>query len=164
MKKTLLVVLVGLLALGSIGAAGVKETQAKTSITLWDQYYRGIESEIMDSIVQGFEAENPAIKVVRETKILDDLKLVLKMSLESGTGPDVMQVNQGEADMGAMAPISASPWLTCMTSGPVPDSRDIFSTSFKSSRILVSRTTLMAGFSASKPCTMESMISLSIPR
>ncbi|HPZ15395.1 MAG TPA: extracellular solute-binding protein [Sphaerochaeta sp.] len=103
MKKTLLVVLVGLLALGSIGAAGVKETQAKTSITLWDQYYRGIESEIMDSIVQGFEAENPAIKVVRETKILDDLKLVLKMSLESGTGPDVMQVNQGEADMGAMA-------------------------------------------------------------
>ena len=103
MKKTLLFMLIVLLAMGSVWTAGVKEAESKTTITLWDQYYRGIESEIMDSIVKGFEANNPDIRVTRETKTLDDLKLVLKMSLESGTGPDIMQVNQGEADMGAMA-------------------------------------------------------------
>lgn len=103
MKKTLLFMLIVLLAMGSVWTAGVKEAESKTSLTLWDQYYRGIESEIMDSIIKSFEAKNPDISINRETKILDDLKLVLKMSLESGTGPDIMQVNQGEADMGAMA-------------------------------------------------------------
>lgn len=95
--------LIVLLAMGSVWTAGVKEAESKISLTLWDQYYRGIESEIMDSIVTSFEAKNPGIAINRETKILDDLKLVLKMSLEGGTGPDIMQVNQGEADMGAMA-------------------------------------------------------------
>jgi len=103
MKKTLLFMLIVALAMGSVWTAGVKEADSKTTLTLWDQYYRGIESEIMDSIVTSFEAKYPDITVERETKTLDDLKLVLKMSLESGTGPDIMQVNQGEADMGAMA-------------------------------------------------------------
>jgi raffinose/stachyose/melibiose transport system substrate-binding protein len=102
MKKIFLCMLIVLLVMGSAWTAGVKEGESKKSITLWDQYYRGVESEIMDSIVNDFESKNPDIDVVRETKTLDDLKLVLKMSLESGTGPDVMQVNQGEADMGAM--------------------------------------------------------------
>lgn len=102
MKKLLLFMLIGLLAMGSIWTAGVKESESKTTLTLWDQYYRGVESEIMDSIIQSFEAKNPSITVEREPKTLDDLKLVLKMSLEGGTGPDITQVNQGEADMGAM--------------------------------------------------------------
>lgn len=103
MKKMILFVLTFLLAIGLVTAAGAKEVGSKTSITLWDQYYRGVESDIMDSLVKDFEAKNADIQIVRETKTLDDLKLVLKMSLESGTGPDIMQVNQGEADMGAMA-------------------------------------------------------------
>lgn len=103
MKKSILFMLTFLLALNMITAAGVKEASSKTSIVLWDQYYRGVESEIMDAIVASFEAKNPDIDIVRETKTLDDLKLVLKMSLESATGPDIMQVNQGEADMGAMS-------------------------------------------------------------
>lgn len=103
MKKLILFMLIVLLAMGSIWTAGVKEAESKTSLTLWDQYYRGVESDIVDSIVQSFEAKYPTITVEREPKTLDDLKLVLKMSLEGGTGPDIMQVNQGEADMGAMA-------------------------------------------------------------
>ncbi|MGB4406140.1 MAG: extracellular solute-binding protein [Sphaerochaeta sp.] len=103
MKKYILFVLIVLLAMGSVWTAGVKETESKISLTLWDQYYRGVESEIVDSIIKSFEEKNPTITIEREPKTLDDLKLVLKMSLESGTGPDIMQVNQGEADMGAMA-------------------------------------------------------------
>jgi raffinose/stachyose/melibiose transport system substrate-binding protein len=102
MKKFFTIMLIVLLVMGSVWTAGVKEVESKTSITLWDQYYRGLESEIMDSIVKDFEAKNPEITIARETKTLDDLKLVLKMALESETGPDIMQVNQGEADMGAM--------------------------------------------------------------
>jgi raffinose/stachyose/melibiose transport system substrate-binding protein len=58
MKKSLLFMLIVLLAMGSVWAAGVEEVESKTSLMLWDQYYRGIESEIMDSIVKDFEAKN----------------------------------------------------------------------------------------------------------
>jgi len=74
---------------------------AQTKLVLWDQYYREAESEAMNTIVARFQAENPGIVIERTTKTLDDLKLVLKMSVESGKGPDIMQVNQGEADMGS---------------------------------------------------------------
>ncbi|MCF7915686.1 MAG: extracellular solute-binding protein [Spirochaetaceae bacterium] len=82
-------------------STSAEKRQAKQTILLWDQYYRGVESEIMDKIVSSFQERNSDIEVERVTKTLDDLKMVLKMSVESGEGPDVMQVNQGEADMGA---------------------------------------------------------------
>lgn len=65
-----------------------------------DQFYRDVESSIMEQTIAKFHDENPTIVIDRTTKTLDDLKLVLKMAVESGTGPDIMQVNQGEADMG----------------------------------------------------------------
>jgi raffinose/stachyose/melibiose transport system substrate-binding protein len=83
------------------GVAPAETGEKVQTIVLWDQYYRGVESELMESIVANFEKNHPEIDVVRETKTLDDLKMVLKMAVESGEGPDVMQVNQGEADMGA---------------------------------------------------------------
>jgi len=102
MKKIGMACLACLLTASAVWGAGSQEAQSeKTRLILWDQYYRGVESTIMDGLVQEFEAENPDIDIVRETKTLDDLKLVLKMSVESGTGPDIMQLNQGEADMGA---------------------------------------------------------------
>ncbi|GAB1484186.1 extracellular solute-binding protein [Treponema sp.] len=83
-------------------AAPKSETSAaKTELKLWDQYYRGVENDVMEQIVEGFSKANPDLRINRSTKTLDDLKLVLKMSVESGDGPDLMQLNQGEADMGA---------------------------------------------------------------
>lgn len=74
--------------------------QGTTKLVLWDQFYRDVESSIMEQTIAKFHDENPTIVIDRTTKTLDDLKLVLKMAVESGTGPDIMQVNQGEADMG----------------------------------------------------------------
>ena len=82
-------------------ACSLAAAQGKTKLVLWDQFYRDAESEVMADIVERFQAANPGIVVERSTKTLDDLKLTLKMAMESGNGPDIMQVNQGEADMGA---------------------------------------------------------------
>lgn len=105
MRKYLLNAIVIILCPFLLLAGGVKEdANADTdtiSLVLWDQYYRGSEDAVMTSVISDFESQNPGIQIVREKKTLDDLKLVLQMAVQSRKGPDIMQLNQGEADMGA---------------------------------------------------------------
>jgi raffinose/stachyose/melibiose transport system substrate-binding protein len=79
-------------------------TPAQEEITLvvWDQFYRDVESNVMDTLNSEFEAAHPGVKIERVVKTLDDLKVTLKLALEQSDGPDVAQVNQGRSDMGAM--------------------------------------------------------------
>ena len=105
MKRLLLVLLAVTLLPFMVLAGGAQEDKTAdsdgVSLILWDQYYRGVENDVLNTIVADFEAANPGIHIVREAKTLDDLKLVLQMTVQSGKGPDIMQLNQGEADMGA---------------------------------------------------------------
>lgn len=106
MKRVFIALALVLLVLSSgVFASGSQDggsgQNGEISLVLWDQFYRGTENDIMNSIVEKFEAQNPGIKIIREEKTLDDLKLTLQMSVQSGKGPDIMQLNQGEADMGA---------------------------------------------------------------
>ncbi len=84
---------------GSQEAAGI--TEDGVTLVMWDQFYRGEENTIMEKIVREYEQQNAGVTIQRDAKTLDDLKLVLQMSVQAGTGPDIMQLNQGEADMGA---------------------------------------------------------------
>ncbi len=72
------------------------------TLVVWDQFYRDVESNVMDTLNSEFEAAHPGVKIERVVKTLDDLKVTLKLALEQSDGPDVAQVNQGRSDMGAM--------------------------------------------------------------
>lgn len=72
------------------------------TLLVWDQFYRPEESAVIDQLNREFENDHPGVTIERETKILDDLKLTVKLALAEADGPDVAQVNQGRSDMGAM--------------------------------------------------------------
>jgi raffinose/stachyose/melibiose transport system substrate-binding protein len=74
----------------------------ETTLVVWDQFYRDVESQVIDTLNAEFEAAHPGVKIERVVKTLDDLKLTLKLALAEEDGPDVAQVNQGRSDMGAM--------------------------------------------------------------
>lgn len=75
---------------------------AETTLVVWDQFYRDVESQVMETLNAEFEAAHPGVKIERVVKTLDDLKVTLKLALAEEDGPDVAQVNQGRSDMGAM--------------------------------------------------------------
>ena len=72
------------------------------TLVVWDQFYRDVESQVIETLNAEFEAAHPGIKIERVVKTLDDLKVTLKLALVETGGPDVAQVNQGRSDMGAM--------------------------------------------------------------
>ncbi len=72
------------------------------TLIVWDQFYRDVESKVMETLNQEFEAAHPGVKIERVVKNLDDLKVTEKLALAEATGPDVAQVNQGRSDMGAL--------------------------------------------------------------
>lgn len=73
-----------------------------TTLVVWDQFYRDVESNVMETLNAEFEQAHPGVKIERVVKTLDDLKITLKLALSEPNGPDVAQVNQGRSDMGAM--------------------------------------------------------------
>lgn len=79
-----------------------QEPEQVINLLVWDQFYRPEESAVIDQLNLEFETDHPGVKIQREVKILDDLKLTVKLALAESDGPDVAQVNQGRSDMGAM--------------------------------------------------------------
>lgn len=79
--------------------AKTAETQ---TLVVWDQFYRDVESKVMDTLNTEFETAHPGVKIERVVKTLDDLKVTEKLALAEANGPDVAQVNQGRSDMGAL--------------------------------------------------------------
>lgn len=72
------------------------------TLTVWDQFYRGAESDVMDTLNAEFEADHPGATINRDAKVLEDLSTTVKLALSEQDGPDVSQVNQGRGDMGAL--------------------------------------------------------------
>ena len=77
-------------------------SSTETTLVVWDQFYRDVESNVMETLNAEFEQAHPGVKIERVVKTLDDLKITLKLALSEPNGPDVAQVNQGRSDMGAM--------------------------------------------------------------
>ena len=72
------------------------------TLIVWDQFYRDVESTVMNTLNKEFESAHPGVKIERVVKTLDDLKVTEKLALAEANGPDVAQVNQGRSDMGAL--------------------------------------------------------------
>lgn len=83
-------------------APAATEEVKEIKLVVWDQFYRDVETQVMDTLNAEFEAAHPGVKIERVVKTLDDLKVTLKLALAQSDGPDVAQVNQGRSDMGAM--------------------------------------------------------------
>jgi len=75
---------------------------SETKLVIWDQFYRGVESEVIDKLNKEFEEAHPGVTLERVSKVQEDLSTTVKLALSQADGPDVAQVNQGRSDMGAM--------------------------------------------------------------
>jgi len=54
---------------------------SETTLVVWDQFYRDVESQVMETLNAEFEAAHPGVKIERVVKTLDDLKVTLKLAL-----------------------------------------------------------------------------------
>lgn len=79
-----------------------EEAMEEVTLVVWDQFYRGVESEVIDQLDAEFEDAHPGVTIERVPKVLDDLNTTVKLALGEADGPDVSQVNQGRGDMGAL--------------------------------------------------------------
>ena len=91
----------------SAPAAGKIVTDAsklgKVTIIEWDkQVGEASQNAAQNQINAAFQKLYPNITVKRVSKSFNDLKTTLKLSLSNGSPPDVVQVNQGPGDLGAI--------------------------------------------------------------
>lgn len=92
----------------SAGIAGVTRLQASdvaaqdVELTVWDTLNTPPRSDIADSIVAEFADAHEGVTAEHRGWALEELVSTLPRSVESNQGPDVSQVNNGEALMGPM--------------------------------------------------------------
>jgi len=46
----------------------------ETTLVVWDQFYRDVESQVIETLNAEFEAAHPGVKIERVVKTLDDLR------------------------------------------------------------------------------------------
>ncbi|WP_413731871.1 extracellular solute-binding protein [Sodalis sp. RH20] len=84
-----------------LGLCALSGAQAQT-LTTWDVWNYPAQDALMKQTVTQFEQQNPGLKLDRSVHASADTRIPLKLSLTSGEGPQVAQVNQGGGDMGAL--------------------------------------------------------------
>ena len=94
------VVSAGFAAGAQLHSASVAAQEAE--LTVWDSLNSPPRSDIADSIVATFGEENGGITVEHRGWSTEELVDTLPRSVEGDQGPDVAQVNNGEALMGPM--------------------------------------------------------------
>ena len=67
-----------------------------TTLVVWDQFYRDVESNVMETLNAEFEQAHPGVKIERVVKTLDDLKVTLKLALSEPNGPDLSLIHISE--------------------------------------------------------------------
>jgi len=98
---TILALLVGC-APAAAPAAEAPAASQEVTLKVWDILVSDIETQIADQLNREFEAANPGVKIIRESKTFDQMKATAKLGLSAADGPDVAQINQGYSDMGAL--------------------------------------------------------------
>jgi raffinose/stachyose/melibiose transport system substrate-binding protein len=78
-------------------AAGEKETKP-IELRVWTDFVKGSEVEHYNAfteIVALFEKKNPGVKVVHEYFSFDEHSTTVKMAVQAGTGPDILESQVG---------------------------------------------------------------------
>ncbi len=71
------------------------------TLTVWDQEVRGGQNEQMERLNAAFQQQYPNVTIKRDSRSFDDLAATLRLALSGNDAPDVVQANNGRADMGA---------------------------------------------------------------
>jgi raffinose/stachyose/melibiose transport system substrate-binding protein len=72
------------------------------TLTVWDQDVRAAQQTEITELNRAFENAHPNVTIRRVARSFFDLKSRLQSSISGGKLPDVVQVNQGWADMGQL--------------------------------------------------------------
>jgi raffinose/stachyose/melibiose transport system substrate-binding protein len=97
------VLLVAVLALGlsvCVGAAfaNAQKEQGPVTLTVWTDFVKGSEVEHYNAwqeITTAFEKENPNITIKMEAFSFDQHNTTVKMAVQAGTGPDILESQVG---------------------------------------------------------------------
>ena len=71
------------------------------TLTVWDQEVRGGQNEQMERLNAAFQQRYPNVTIERDSRSFDDLATTLRLAISGNDAPDVVQANNGRADMGA---------------------------------------------------------------
>ncbi|WP_219412659.1 extracellular solute-binding protein [Pseudonocardia nigra] len=86
----------------------------EVTLTVWDQEVRGGQNEQMERLNRAFQEQYPNITIERVSRSFDDLATTLRLAISGNEAPDVVQANNGRADMGAFVAanqlLSLEPW------------------------------------------------------
>ena len=82
--------------------AGLASAQDAVTLTVWDNFTRDAEQEMIEELNQQFEEAHPGVTVERTPYETGDLTTVLPLELSASDAPDVVMINQGIANMGAL--------------------------------------------------------------
>lgn len=102
-RRTMLKATAGAAALGLAGARPSTRRAAAQDkkLVVWDNWTRDVDSKMIEELNAEFTKQT-GIALDRSSKSFDDLKSTAKLALSSEDGPDIVQINQGLSDMGAM--------------------------------------------------------------
>jgi raffinose/stachyose/melibiose transport system substrate-binding protein len=91
-----------------IGALG------PVTLTVWDQEVRGGQNAQMERLNAGFQQRYPNVTIRRVSRSFEDLSTTLRLAISGPDAPDVVQANNGRAEMGAFVAanqlLSLEPW------------------------------------------------------
>jgi raffinose/stachyose/melibiose transport system substrate-binding protein len=86
----------------TILATGAVAAQDAVTLTVWDNFTREAEQEMIENLHAEFVAAHPGVVIVRESYETSDLTNLLPLALSESSGPDVAMINQGIANMGSL--------------------------------------------------------------
>ncbi|MGH1565748.1 ABC transporter substrate-binding protein [Mumia sp. DW29H23] len=70
------------------------------TLSVWDQEVRGGQAAQIEALNAAFEKKYPNVTIERTSKSFDDLQKTVRLAITNDDPPDVVQVNNGRADMG----------------------------------------------------------------
>lgn len=77
--------------------------QQPTTLLVWDTHTDEASSPATEAIYQAFERRHPTIKIKREVYQNEQIRVIARTALESGTGPDVVYYDTGVGNAGVLA-------------------------------------------------------------
>ncbi|MDD9348562.1 extracellular solute-binding protein [Mumia sp.] len=70
------------------------------TLDVWDQEVRGGQAKQIEALNAAFQKKYPNVTIKRTSKSFDDLQKTVRLAITNDDAPDVVQVNNGRADMG----------------------------------------------------------------
>ncbi len=68
----------------------------------WDSFEEGDRSQVIEALIEAFQAKNPNIRITREFQQFENMKTIVKTALASGTGPDILSYGTGAGFLGPL--------------------------------------------------------------